>query len=128
MGLRPEHHTLKCLKVSGIDDPNLDLLLSAATLDDKLREKALARGADVNIKIEQLISKYRDVLQKNWPDELKAWDESAIKCSFCGTLYEKDKMHECEAKMSIFINGEEWYQCLKDGYVYPTGTSHKCAS
>lgn len=77
MGLRPEHHTLRCLKNSGIDDPNLDLLLSAATLDDKLREKALARGADVNIKIEQLISKYRDVLQKNCPDVLKTWDDGA---------------------------------------------------
>jgi len=128
MGIRPLLSILNCLKDSGIDDPNLDLLLSAATLDDKLREKSLARGADVNIKNEQLISKYRDVLQKNWPDELKAWDESAIKCPFCGTLYEKDKMHSCEAKMSIFINGEEWYQCLKDGYVYPTSTSHQCPS
>jgi len=65
---------LNCLKDAGIDDPNLDLFLSAATGDTELLEKAIARGADVNIKDKQLVSKYRDVLQKNCPDVLKIWD------------------------------------------------------
>lgn len=65
---------LNCLRDAGIDDPNLDLFLSAVTGDTELLEKALARGADVNLKDKQLVSKYRDVLQKNCPDVLKKWD------------------------------------------------------
>ena len=76
-GIGPLILILNCLKDSGIDDPNLDLILSAVRGDTELLEKAIARGADVNIKDKQLVSKYRDVLQKNCPDVLKTWDDGA---------------------------------------------------